>query len=136
MRTTICIKVYERIYKSAKDKEITINSIPSSNRWSNGKDKPGDRNVFTALCELPIRQLDELASCSRVSVQWQEICSNGKNIIQVKLQKTFLKRGPYGSNGDFMSRRIPNQNTEKLGTGNKDNGGSTNNLIREETLKD
>ena len=69
--------------------------------------------------------MDGLASYSRVSVQWQEICGNGKNIIQVKLQKTSLKRGPYGSNGDFISRRIPNQNTEKLGTSNKDNGEST-----------
>jgi len=53
------------------------------------------------------------------------MCSNGKNIIQVKLQKTFLKRGPYGSNGDFTSRRISDQNTEKLRTSNKGNGGST-----------
>jgi len=35
-----------------------------------------------------------------------------------------LKRGPYGSNGDSMSRRIPDWNTEKLGTGNKGNRGS------------
>jgi len=69
LRITIHIKVYRRIHKSAEDKEITINGIPFSNRWSNGKDKPGDRNIFTALCELPTRQLDGLASCGRVSVQ-------------------------------------------------------------------
>jgi len=36
-----------------------------------------------------------------------------------------LEREPHGSNGDSISRRIPDQNTEKLGTGNKGNRGST-----------
>jgi len=35
-----------------------------------------------------------------------------------------MERGPHGSNRDSMSRRIPDQDTEKLGTGNKGNGGS------------
>jgi len=35
-----------------------------------------------------------------------------------------LERGPYGSNRDSMSRRIPDQNTEKLGTGDKGDEGS------------
>ena len=78
-----------------------------------------------ALCELPTGQLDGLASCSRVSVQWQEICNNRKNTVQAKLLKTSLEREPHGSNGDSISRRIPDQNTEKLGTGNKGNRGST-----------
>jgi len=30
-----------------------------------------------------------------------------------------LERRPYGSNRDSMSRRIPDRNTEKLGTGDK-----------------
>ena len=77
-----------------------------------------------ALCELPTEQLNGLANCSRVSVQQQETCSNGKNTIWAKLQKTSLERGPYDSNRDSMSRRIPDQNTEKLGTGNKGNGES------------
>ena len=78
-----------------------------------------------ALCESSTEQLNGLASYSRVSVQQQEICSNGKNTVQAKLWKTSLERGPYGSNGDFMSRRIPNWNTEKLGTGDKGNRKST-----------
>jgi len=35
-----------------------------------------------------------------------------------------LERGPYGSNRDSISRRISDRNTEKLGTGDKSNGGS------------
>jgi len=35
-----------------------------------------------------------------------------------------LERRPYGSNRDSTSRRIPDRNTKKLGTGNKGNGGS------------
>jgi len=35
-----------------------------------------------------------------------------------------LERGPYGSNEDSTSRRIPDQNTEKLGIGDKGDGGS------------
>jgi len=36
-----------------------------------------------------------------------------------------LERGPHGSNRNSMSRRVPDWNTEKLGTSNKCNGGST-----------
>jgi len=36
-----------------------------------------------------------------------------------------MKRQSHGSNGDSMSRRIPYQNTEELGTGNKRNRRST-----------
>ena len=36
-----------------------------------------------------------------------------------------MEREPYSSNEDSTSRRIPDQNTEKLGTGNKGNGEST-----------
>ena len=78
-----------------------------------------------ALCELPTGQLDRLASCSSVSVQRQETCSNGKNTIRAKLQKTSLERGPHGSNRDSTSRRIPDQNTEKLVTGDKGDREST-----------
>jgi len=35
-----------------------------------------------------------------------------------------LEREPHGSNGDSTSRRIPDWNIEKLGTGDKGNGGS------------
>ena len=45
-----------------------IDSILSSNRWSNRKNKPRDRNILTTLHELLTRQLDGLASSSRVSV--------------------------------------------------------------------
>ena len=33
------------------------------------------------LCELPARQLDGLASCSKISVQQQETCSNQKDTV-------------------------------------------------------
>jgi len=69
LRTTICIEVYGRIYKGARNKETTVNGIPSPNKWSNGKNKPGDKNVSTTLCELPTRQLNGLASYSGISVQ-------------------------------------------------------------------
>jgi len=70
LRTTIHIEVYGRIHKSIGDKETTtINGILSSNRWLNGKNKLGDRNVLMTLCELPTGQSDGLASCSRVLVQ-------------------------------------------------------------------
>jgi len=36
-----------------------------------------------------------------------------------------LEREPYGSNRDSTSRRISDQNTEKLEIGNKGNEGST-----------
>jgi len=81
LRTTICIEVYRRVYKGARNKETTIDGIPSPNRWSNGKNKPGDRNISMTLCELPTRQLDRLASCSRISVQQQETCSNQKHVV-------------------------------------------------------
>ena len=55
------------IHNSARDKETTIDSIPSSNRWSNGKNKPRDRNILITLHELLTRQIDGLASSSRVS---------------------------------------------------------------------
>ena len=32
-----------------------------------------------------------------------------------------MERGPYGSNGDSMSRRIPDWDTEKLGIDSKGN---------------
>jgi len=35
-----------------------------------------------------------------------------------------LERGPHGSNGNSMSRRILDWNTEKLGTDGKSNRGS------------
>ena len=67
-RTTICIKVHERIYQSARNQETIINSIPSSNRWSNGENKSRNWNIPTVLCKLPARQLDELVIHSRVLV--------------------------------------------------------------------
>ena len=67
-RTAIHIKIHRRIYQSTRNQETIINGIPSSNRWSNRKDKPGDRNILMALCELLTRQLDRLVICSRVSV--------------------------------------------------------------------
>jgi len=36
-----------------------------------------------------------------------------------------LERRPYGANGDSKSRRICEETTEKLGTGNECNGRST-----------
>jgi len=36
-----------------------------------------------------------------------------------------LERRPHSANGDSMSRRIREETTEKLGTGNKYNGRST-----------
>jgi len=36
-----------------------------------------------------------------------------------------MERRPHGSNRDSMSRRIPDWDTEKLGTGDKGNRGST-----------
>ena len=79
------------------------------------------------LCELPTRQLDGLASCSKISVQQQEICSNQKDTVWVKLWKTPIKRQPCGSNGDSTSKRISYRSEEELGTGNKGNGRSTEN---------
>jgi len=35
-----------------------------------------------------------------------------------------LEGRPHGSNGDSMSRKIPYQNTEELGTGDEGNGRS------------
>jgi len=55
LRTTIRIKVYEGIYKGIGNEKATINGIPSSNRWSNRKDKSGDRNIPIALHKLPTR---------------------------------------------------------------------------------
>jgi len=55
LRTTIYIKVYGEIYKDTGNEKATINGIPFSNRWSNRKDKPGDRNIPMTLCELPTR---------------------------------------------------------------------------------
>ena len=77
-----------------------------------------------ALHELPTRQLDELVSYSKVSVQRQETCSNRKNTIQIKLRKTSLEREPYSSNRDSMSRKISDRDTEKLGISDKGNGRS------------
>ena len=37
-KTTICIKVYGKNYESTRNYETTINSISSSNRWSNKED--------------------------------------------------------------------------------------------------
>ena len=37
------------------------------------------------LYELPIRQLDEIDSCSRIPIQQQETCGNRKDTIQIKL---------------------------------------------------
>jgi len=64
----IHIKVHGEIHKSARDKETTIDGISSSNRWSNRKNKPRNRNILMTLHKLPTRQLDRLASSSRVSV--------------------------------------------------------------------
>jgi len=55
LRTTISIKVYGRIYKDVRNKKTTIDSIPSSNKWLDGKDKPGDRNIPMTLCKLSTR---------------------------------------------------------------------------------
>jgi len=55
LRTAIYIKVYEGIYQDVGNEKVAINGIPFSNRWSNRKDQPGDRNIPTALCELPTR---------------------------------------------------------------------------------
>ena len=63
------LKFMEEFTKALGIKKTIINSIPSSNRWSNRKDKPQDKNIFTTLYKLSTRQLDGLASCSRVSVQ-------------------------------------------------------------------
>ena len=37
-------------FKGTRDKETTINGIPSANRWSNRKNQPEDRNVSATLC--------------------------------------------------------------------------------------
>ena len=37
-RTTIYIKIYERIYKSNGNYKTAIDSVPSSDRWTNRKD--------------------------------------------------------------------------------------------------
>jgi len=55
LRTTIYIKFYRGIYEGIGNKKTTINGIPFSNRWSNRKNKPGDRNIPMALHELPTR---------------------------------------------------------------------------------
>jgi len=54
-RTTICIEIHRGIYESTRNNKTAINSISFSNRWSNGKNQPRDRNVSMALCQLPIR---------------------------------------------------------------------------------
>ena len=66
--TTIRIKFHGRIHKSTRDEETTIDGIPSTNRWSNGKNQSGDRNVSMTLCELPTRRLDKLVGHCRIPV--------------------------------------------------------------------
>jgi len=70
------------------------------------------------LYKLPTRQLDRLASCSRISVQQQETCDNWK---------APMERQPYGSNRDLTSIRISYWNEKELGTGNKNNRRSIEN---------
>ena len=67
-RTAIHIKIHGRIYQSARNQETIINSILSSNRWSNGENKLRNQNIPMALRELPARQLDGLVIGSRVPV--------------------------------------------------------------------
>ena len=64
-------------------------------------------------------------SCSGISVQWQETCSNWKDTVRVKLWKAPMERRPCGSNGNSMSRRISYWNEEELETGDKGDGRST-----------
>jgi len=68
LETIVCIEVYGGVYKSTRNKEITIDSIPFLNRWSNRKNKLGDRNISATLYELSTRQLDGLAGCSRILI--------------------------------------------------------------------
>ena len=67
-RTTIHIQVHRRVYQSTRNQVTIIDSVSFSNRWSNKKDKPRDRNIFMTLHELPTGQLDGIVGCSRVSV--------------------------------------------------------------------
>ena len=99
--------------------------MPSSNRLSNRKNQPRDRNVSAILCELPTGWLNKLASCYKIPVQWQKTCSNRKDSIWIKLWKTFLERGPHSTNGDSTSQRIPYWITKELGISDKSNGEST-----------
>ena len=96
LSATVCIEIHGGIHKSTGNEKTTINSILPSNRWSNQKNQSRDRNVFMILCELPTRWLDKLASCSRIPIQWQEICSNRMDSIQIELWKTSLERRPCG----------------------------------------
>jgi len=68
-KTAICIKIHRRIHESTGNKKTTIDGISFSNRWSNRKDKPGDRNIPMTLCESSTEQLDRLAGCCRIPVQ-------------------------------------------------------------------
>ena len=77
------------------------------------------------LCELLARQLDGLASCSRIPIQQQETYGDKKDTIWIKLWKISMERQPFGSNGDSMSRKVPHWNTEELEISDKGNRRST-----------
>ena len=67
-KTAISIKIYGRIYQSARNQETIINGIPFSNKWSNRENKSRNQNILTILHEVLTRQLDGLVIGSRVSV--------------------------------------------------------------------
>jgi len=46
----------------------TINSISPSNGWTDGANQPRNWYILKALCQLPTRQLDRIASSSRISI--------------------------------------------------------------------
>ena len=51
-RTTICIEIHGGTHKGIGNEEITIDGIPSPNKWSNRKNQSRNKNVSMTLCEL------------------------------------------------------------------------------------
>ena len=91
LRATICIKIHGEIYEGIRNYETAIDSISSSNKWSNRKNQPEDRNISIALYQLLTEQLNRIVSCCGISIQWQKTCSNREDTIWVKLWKAFIK---------------------------------------------
>ena len=65
------------------------------------------------LCQLSTRWLDGMASSCRISIQWQETCSNGTDTICAQFWKTPIERQPCGTDRVSKTKRIPYETTKK-----------------------
>ena len=85
-RTTVCHKIHQRTLEKARNNHCIIHSIPSRDRWRNGKSQSRTRTISLCLLQLRTNQLARTLTIYRIHTQHTRIFSHTPVAISTSIR--------------------------------------------------